>query len=330
MIKFKNKLTFSKKEIISVLDKYIHLWKTGLPSGEIFVPLLNFKSEIKEINLINGISIKVFSDDEKSKFWNSTDSIFYKIDIKQIAETSHVMFYKGKDFLKCNDILECAITVFHIVKTGHIGIEGIQIFPELMRVIMSRGQGTTNEFRPSGLWFAQKPYEFNRGDVYKFHKIFKRVSANKFEIWNTLKIPLSRFNIFFNREKAEDKIIDMAICLESCLLFGTKDELKYRLSIRGSQLCCLKRKPKKTFKFLILLYDVRSKIVHDGESFGGNKIRKIFNKSADITEHHRFLDELESLVRDILQELISRLSKESNLEIICKDLDSQILSSIKP
>lgn len=87
-----------------------------------------------------------------------------------------------------------------------------------------------------------------------------------------LEVALRRFGQSYGREVFEDIIIDLTIALESSILFGLKDELKYRLALRGAALLAMEPSSgdvdvaflTKVKALLHLVYDTRSLIVHEG------------------------------------------------------------------
>jgi hypothetical protein len=91
-----------------------------------------------------------------------------------------------------------------------------------------------------------------------------------------LRLPIERFNETYSRSSIEDKIVDLAIALESTLLHGIKDELNLRLALRGARLLRDKADARETFRTLRAMYKVRSEIVHSGarmnaEQFPGSR-----------------------------------------------------------
>ncbi len=148
------------------------------------------------------------------------------------------------------------------------------------------------------------------------------------KIGDKLETPLSRFSFAYSRLRVEDSVIDITIALESLLLHGTHDELKYRLSLRGAAL--LERdNPGKTMEFLKRLYDIRSEIVHNGKKI--EEIKK--NKKQLIENPETFRMEALSMCRRILLAVIDKLANDpkcQNMDALTQQLDQRILDSLKP
>ena len=77
------------------------------------------------------------------------------------------------------------------------------------------------------------------------------------------------------RNRADDAIVDYAIGLESLLLGGPRDELRYRFSLRGATILSWSGGDKRqTYDEMRDTYDVRSKIVH-GAHVDGAELDRI-------------------------------------------------------
>ncbi len=88
-----------------------------------------------------------------------------------------------------------------------------------------------------------------------------------------LRIPLQRLNQALRRRSLTDRAIDLGIALESLLLEGVRDELSFRLRIRGAWL--LGRTPQERdaiMRSLRDVYECRSTAVHEGHL--GRTIRR--------------------------------------------------------
>ena len=329
----KKRFHFSKKEIINNLNDYFKIWKTGHSKIKRIVPIFHFKSDLKKISIGKQIYLRVIGDKEKSSFWNTAGVLGRHIDLEEFVECYHAFIWdydnEGEaSFRESEQLVDCAITTLRLLKKGNLRIKGIFSLPYFSGIMGPRMMFSGDILpQPSGFWL-KNDYELNREELMKFKVIFKRITANSFLIYQAMKISLDRFNMCCQRSNAEDRIIDMVICLESSLLCDVSDELQHRLCMRAAQLCCRTKKPKNTYKFFKLLYEIRSKIIHNGKRFNDPKVQKMFERSPDNIKQDKFLDEIENLVRIILQELLKRLGHISKLEDVCKEIDSKIISSL--
>ncbi len=132
------------------------------------------------------------------------------------------------------------------------------------------------------------------------------------------------------RDLREDRIIDLTIALESCLLADVSDgELNYRLTLRGAALLAQARlwKPARAQSLLKAIYAIRSAIVHEGQQLTnlGGKQRKILQKLEISPEE--FPQQCENIVRDILRTYLHRLSQGETTRMVCAGLESYIVQS---
>jgi hypothetical protein len=127
---------------------------------------------------------------------------------------------------------------------------------------------------------------------------------------------VNRFNASYAKESSEDRIIDLTIALESSLLYESRGELAYKLSLRGATILRETFDVHETFRFLGKLYRYRSKIVH-----GGHK--KLFGNWKDARD---FADKAEEYTRLILRSLL--LHEEDDLVRLITIVNKQILDGI--
>ena len=143
-------------------------------------------------------------------------------------------------------------------------------------------------------------------------------------------IPINYFMQYYRTNSMYDRIIKLAIVLESSVLAGIKGELNYRLKIRTSAF--LKRDCK---KILDMFYKLRSSIVHNGtidiKCF--DDIRKIINDEQCSNSKALFIfigDYMEHLVRDILYKSFEIFAKSEikNYNQLFSSVDNEILEKI--
>ncbi len=140
-----------------------------------------------------------------------------------------------------------------------------------------------------------------------------------------LDIPVRKFNDLYNRKFLEDKILDMAILLDSILLYKEKSAA-YRFSQRGTRLRM--KDPQKTFILLKKFYNLRSDIIHEGERLRQNII--IYNKNNKKVYEYSpsyFVLEIENICRDIIRILINDVTKGSSIANIFENLEEDLLTN---
>jgi len=143
-------------------------------------------------------------------------------------------------------------------------------------------------------------------------------------------IPINYFMQYYRTNSMYDRIIKLAIVLESSVLAGIKEELNYRLKIRASNF--LKKDYRKE---LDMFYKLRSCIVHNGtiDIKYFDSIRTIINDKQCSNSKALFIfigDYMEHLVRDILYKSFEIFAKSEikNYNQLFSSVDNEILEKI--
>ncbi len=85
-----------------------------------------------------------------------------------------------------------------------------------------------------------------------------------------LVMALRRFNMAFERQQLDDRIVDLMIAAESLFLHdvgapGERGELRFRLALRAAKFVeSPQYAPRQVFNLMRKAYDVRSQVVHGG------------------------------------------------------------------
>ena len=122
----------------------------------------------------------------------------------------------------------------------------------------------------------------------------------------------------YGRMQHEDRIIDIAILLESTLLHGIGQELNYRFALRGSLLLREVRDPTTSFDEFRRLYKVRSQIVHEGA-----RLKDILRGSGETPVE--FVDHALGLARDTLRLLFVEVEQGTSLAAVLERIDRQAI-----
>ena len=133
--------------------------------------------------------------------------------------------------------------------------------------------------------FLSSPFLFaDEASAQKITQFFK-VLTIAIQKHPGLLITLSRFNSCWLRSTDHDRVIDVAISLES--LLSSQTEIKFKFALFNSFIVgSLPEEREKAFELLQLLYDARSSIVHGDSKSQSNK-RKIDKVLASMEEVFR-------------------------------------------
>ncbi|NSW58373.1 MAG: hypothetical protein HPY44_20385 [Armatimonadetes bacterium] len=184
--------------------------------------------------------------------------------------------------------------------------------------------------RPVSLNALGKP-RFNKEDSGKetTFRLTKDLLPDLLGLWQQLKanedgklaIALRRYNGLDDRRYLEDKLIDMAILLESALIDG-KGELSFRLGLRAARL--LSRAS--VFETLRKLYDYRSDVVHGTQPDLATAINKR-DKSQGQRDGEALVTEVQGICTDVLVKLLAR-TQEKSLKEVLKNLDDEAIEGV--
>ena len=338
LVQKSGRTSFTKRQVLACLDRYISYWSGKASTDPEYAPIFNLSTEAQIIKLDEFVSIFRFSDEEKTQMMRALSPLERAIDLRNYASASHVARLKpisgsfGEDEKReirrrARKALQCAITSLRLLKLQGVGTMGFVRCPSLTGNIGAGFSPLEDVDLPwNRMSRFREPYVLDRVSLRRFRRIYHLLSASQLESENNLGLLLRQFNRSCQRERDNDRILDYVICLESALLWGIKNELSYRLALRAAKLLGSRRDPKEIFGHIQCLYKVRSKIVHGNQPTSGAAIEKETMKIG--VPARDFMRETDVLVRDLLSEIIQRVSRQGTFEILCKDLDDEIVSSL--
>ncbi len=118
--------------------------------------------------------------------------------------------------------------------------------------------------------FISSNYELQDMEVEELQKMWSDLTAGTLDKRAFLVMALRRFNMAFERQQLDDRIVDHMIAAESLFLYdagdpGGRGELRFRLAVRAAKFVESPRyAPRQVFDLVRKAYDVRSQIVHGG------------------------------------------------------------------
>lgn len=141
-------------------------------------------------------------------------------------------------------------------------------------------QWSDDYFGQGALWRSTRQHTYHRylapgfllgvEDARGLGQLWEALSSRGVEERPALQLALRRLNMAIDRERHDDKLVDLMICAEAALLQDIsptgRGELRFRLSLRaGRSFPSNEFSPRDVFKLLKEAYDIRSSIVHGGE-----------------------------------------------------------------
>ena len=314
------------EQLLEAYERLTEEWTCPTVMWHLGAPLLNFKTEKCPVRIGKSLELALLSHDEKTSLWNQNAGFgpFGEPQVMDRGDLARAQFVfwgsstTGRDAgfgPEFRDEVARVVTALRLFGSGDMGIPAVLgsstgLFEKFASQYVFDGRA-----RNSG-----RMYELRAADWETFTKVYDALGV----IDDKMSIPLRRFNQAYGRQSGEDAIIDLTIALESCLLPNTRDELQYRLSMRGAALLASLRNPVETQGLLKTIYGIRSEIVHNGRRLSENGVRKKIESLGPIVAKD-FLHACEDVVRDVLRESVVRLATGSSPAGLCQELDERIL-----
>ena len=338
LVRKHERTSFRRAQVLACLDQYIAHWDGEVDSEPEIAPIYNLQTDVRTIRLDGRVSIVRFTDEEKTRRMRRLENLDRTIDIRNYASALHVVRAQpvavgfDKDARRevrahARKALQCAVTSLRLMKPVGVGTMG---YLSLTGPDGQLGGGLSPledfDLPRNRVRLFRDPYVLDRADLPRFRKLYARLSREEFKTWDTLELLLRQFNRACQKERAEDRILDYAICCEAALLSGESDELSYRLALRAAKLLRDRCSPGQTFEHMRCLYKVRSRIVHLNDTLSGTKTIKVIEGTG--LEAGEFMATVDTLMRELLSAIIDRVSEDHSLAAICEDLDAGIIESL--
>jgi len=329
--------------------RYHEMWTASLIRWDVTIPLIQFASELQEpVRFSSHLQLAPFPREEKASVWNrgtKLDNIlqFRPVNFNTFLKTRFKLtgFHLDTRNTLGNQELsmevENVITAFRLAKAGDVGVLAFFETNQMPRSItwssfISLPDGQSIR-RPDSLYSLQfgSPYTLSETDLPVVQRLFE--SLQKLDTQKSgLAVALRHFNQSYGRTIDEDRLIDLTIALESCLLAdASHEELNYRLALRGAALLAQAQlwEPGKAQALLKAMYAIRSAIVHSGQRLSNleKDQKKLLGKPGILPE--KFSGQCENIVRDILRTYVLWLTpSQRSVQTICGDLDRFILQGL--
>jgi len=320
------------------IKEYIEHWERGAWPYKVIIPIHNLVLDDAATEVINFPNFKLVKIDENFKKDNGLE---YAGDFDCVLVNERMEFSRETDSWEkfYDEVLKIitAIRLFTpISRDVRIGLSKIRFKSLLPRGDYSHLYQVSQELRTDAMagW---------RGSASLFPASISLIYwfIGTYDELTPLKVGIHRFNISYGREADDDRLIDLAIALESSVLYGQREELKYRLGLRAAMIVRNLESPEKVSAILNTAYDLRSDLVHKGIGIYEFKQCKKYDKLSSFNvAQDNFIVSLTELVRQILAALcidvrqflyqIKNTSPRPKIAEIWNEIDRQIVQSIKP
>ncbi|MES2554927.1 MAG: hypothetical protein V4604_02190 [Bacteroidota bacterium] len=277
--------------------------------------LLGFNSDLTEIKLSKGITIRKGTEEElneiydKIKYDNAKNQQF--LVEYEYLESNESTF--PKKLFRLLDDLNIFFKIF---------IEGETKVAYALRHLYSNGEFQSIGFvtNPKVRTYFLKDFFLDPSDSERIIKLwdkYQKQSENK-----TMQISLRRFLFSIEKHEHEDQIIDLIIAFEALFVRIKENKISQKMSERVAILLSEATNREKVFNFLRDAYNTRSQIVH-GSSFELNSMNSkekylhlsgIVNTLSDLLNqcfYLKIVDFTEHSSDELIEELEKRLKTNS-------------------
>jgi hypothetical protein len=330
-------------------SRYQKRWVSSGIQKDIIIPLFQFASDFQQsIQFSPHLYLAPLTSEEKTLVWNQyvgldnllQQALLPSVNLREFCLATFKLtgsYVEEGDIYKRDQELkeesDRIITAFRLVHAGNVNIQVSFETNSRIESLKSSSFIDSPYHRPTETQFAhlEPPYTLSRTDLRIARELcesLQKLGEHK----KGLEVALRRFNQAYGRTLDEDRIIDLTIALESCLLAdASKEELNYRLALRGTALLTQAKlwEPEKAQALLKAMYAIRSAIVHAGQQLSdlGKDQKRMLQKLG--IPPYEFPGRCEDIVRDILRTYVMWLLPDSrSVQTICGDLDRSILRGL--
>lgn len=193
--------------------------------------------------------------------------------------------FGNRPLLRDDLVVDDVLSAMRLFKSTQIRTAGLASWTD------SPWMNAGTSFRVLGRWPYGGKFELVEGEVPCFLKLWHTLEEGAAD----LAFSIRRFNLAFDRELLEDRIVDLVIAAEALFLsdLGKQDrEIRFRFALRAAKFIEHPNYSEQDiFRVMRQAYDARSAIVHGGSP---QETHLPDNKSASL---QTFIDAIEELVR---------------------------------
>lgn len=317
------------------------LWLSATLEWQVTAPLQYFDATALSLplQLTPDFSLTHWAPEDKTQIWNNV--------VYRIGESLHPQGVSVDHFMRADSCLKRTATLRRDRPTDiqAVGAEAVAILTalrlikpgpvRLAYVFMEATAGATTHKHyvvqnPLDVRWDLPPttYQLMPSDIPLLHRLIAGVRlARSMPQPAGLGLALNRFDQSYSRESGEDMIVDLTVALESTLLAGVAGEFSYKFALWGAALLASSRHPQETYELLASLYQIRSKIVHEGQTI--QQMHKTWSKIPGMSDPPHLVEACRSVARDILRAYSLQLGNGHNPQAVRKQLEKSVLEALE-
>lgn len=336
---------------------FAEAWTSPLSRYEIAVPLFGLEGSVSDEELASEAQVQDklrltrLTADDKNRLWTDrTEFPFLQhIDEEWLGATQYQLAGSFVEELPMQfPSNEVGNDIYSFLSALRLRKEGDVATPVIFRIALEPRMH--NSIEAHSFFFGEGHplrgrYLIEPGDLESVRQLLGRFEKlERMKAFSAIEVSVRRYTQSRTRLMNEDRIIDMAIALESCLL-GTEVELAYRFPLRGAALLVRRssRPPRRVHALLHALYQARNKVVHDGQMLKQmSHVQKLNSQDVDADERvealvaawddlcRAILDEFQlRLVSDVEAQGKQRVKVGGVVAQLRSDLDEQLIEGLQ-
>lgn len=335
-------IKFSDQLFSSHFSGYWSIWHSESVEHEVFIPLSQFTCDLEQVVLTGNATIERFTQSMKYHLWQQhqlTSDLLReqrKVDFWKYAKSEFVIriAYESKSPCEHNKeyvkIAEDFLLALRLLQPGRVYpveyLDTVAIPMLTPRISPFRPTSWTRPlFDDESLDTIQRTtYVLQPSDIPTLQEVIQslqRVSQSN------IRILLDRFMRSYQRESDVDRLLDLFIGLDSCLLTGGGGG--YKLALRGALLLNQQHAPQYTMGMFRAMQATRSSIVHSGIDTLSlpKEARKALAEIGVVQDD--FLMKAQQLTRNVAVELLRHMQNGLSVAKVGEQLDKEIVRRLR-
>lgn len=320
---------FADTELISAFKNYLAHYSSPLISYLTLTPLDGLNSDIDEFHFSDVYTLVKLDNEMKShisKYSDHGNLIHSPRELNEISsaiQSKRLKTHIGRTKDDFNlDILLLIMSIRLACKVNVFAKHSYDVPLKVRELVTPIGTWHSCTSRTS-MNHVEETVTLSLAELKNAKTLFLKLSSYKRtkKAKNIINVIVNRYLSSLSKNTYEDSLIDLTICLESLLLADAREELKFRLAVRGAILIKEYSDPRETKKILSKMYDDRSKIVHSGIT-----LSEIYAGKDGVYPSVQFRS-YKDLTENIICEYLTLLNEFNSLAEINQMLDQKMLAS---
>jgi len=267
-------------KLYASLEDFLHSRTVEI---RVIAPLENLSSSVPRIRLSPELVVRSLSDAEVQRLYR--DNVAFRsqypiaerrwlpsfaVELQQThPKPPGDQEFPGEIVQQWLNAVQVVCSVLRLFKPGAIRCSVVEFWQGREEFL-----GTPFTYAVPGPPVYGRAYEISDADAAGLPELLEQFGQVAWDRNQALQLALSRFNLAGERQRAEDRVLDLMICMEALFLPDGNEELTFRLALRAARFLEAGDRGKRIelFSNLREAYRVRSAIVHGSVASRKQKI----------------------------------------------------------